>query len=474
MTMNDQDTFQALVTRRDLGEVLRGRRPANTVPMLERGTLPRLSSRDALAVWTGQSLRPCAIFVADEDRQELFAWLYSFQRDLAPITSWCHVLPASEIGRLGPRGFREADLVGFEAAWSGAIIAEAMILSGRGFEEISLASCLATETYAIARTAALYGAKAALSESLDQLEATRTRIQRSADKNTKLATRLVIEVLLRLLPDAPPPANGMIGLLVEACKGLNSRTGSSGDSPEISPRILQQIATRFPELSALASMNALSAEDRVRLLRQMRGLAATADVEQRQILLFTAGYVISRIGGAERDLRLAETFASARYDVLTWATILGGLGAEAYWTDAFHGIGRLVSRELLRPFRFSDSPTCDISIDELLVLESDEFSTRVKFRTASRNAVMLALRAGVVVHALPPEDERGRQKAPETRASTASTISANLRVGDDARSLHMLAEQLMPFLSPLIRAEVAKLKERRPTKKSPPTLPLDE
>lgn len=474
MMMSDQDTFQAVVGRQDLSMVLRGHRPPSATLMRERGASLRLSKRDALVIWSGPSQRPCAIYIGNDDYHELFAWLYTFHRDLVPITSWCHVLPVSEMGRLGASGSREADLVGFEAAWTGAIIAEAMILSQRSFEDINLASCFATESYAIGRTAALYGAKAALSEPLDQLEMVRARSQRSGDNKARLRARIGTEVLLRLLPDAPPPPNGTIALLVEACRSLSTKTHSAVDDPELSRLFLDDISARVPELSLVGHLSGMSAEDRVRLLRHLRSLIATVDPESRQVLVFLAGYVLSRIGGAERDLRLAETFASAHDEVLTWATILGGLGVETYWTDAFNGIGRLVSRELLRPFRLADSPTCDIAVDEFLVLESGEPSPRSKFRTSSRNVAMLALRAGVVVNTLISEDDRGRQRTTETRAAVPPTSGGGPNLGSDTRSLQQLAEQLLPYMRPLISAEVAKLRQRKASKKASPRLPLDE
>jgi hypothetical protein len=100
----------------------------------------------------------------DDDREEFFNWLFSYQRDLSPISSWCHVLSQRDIERAFSEVPLRTDLNGFEAAWAGAIIAEAMISSRRSYEAVSLSVCLATDTFAVARTASLYGAKTAANE----------------------------------------------------------------------------------------------------------------------------------------------------------------------------------------------------------------------------------------------------------------------------------------------------------------------
>ena len=46
---------------------------------------------------------------------------------------------------------REAKFGGTLAAWSGLVIAEASLLSGRPLSEIRIAACLASATYAVAK-----------------------------------------------------------------------------------------------------------------------------------------------------------------------------------------------------------------------------------------------------------------------------------------------------------------------------------
>ena len=181
MMTSEPKFYCASVSRQDLAEVLRGRRADKPAPLQPR-LLPRLSSKEALVIWADESIRPCIIGVSDNDRQELFSWATVFHRDLSPLSSWCHVLSPDEINRLSGLGKWQPQLNGLEAAWAGAAVAEAMILSRRNFDSISLPTCLATDNFAIARTAALYGAREALGETLEFLEAVRDRLRRSPNR----------------------------------------------------------------------------------------------------------------------------------------------------------------------------------------------------------------------------------------------------------------------------------------------------
>src|SRR5262249_14404809 len=66
------------------------------------------------------------------------------------------------------------------------------------------------------------------------------------------------------------------------------------------------------------------------------------------------------------------------------------------WTSAFDGLGRLVARELLRPFRLDEQPTCDFSFDELAVLIDPGLKDPlVNLRIKQARSVTVALLPGV-------------------------------------------------------------------------------
>ena len=147
-------------------------------------------------------------------------------------------------------------------------------------------------------------------------------------------------------------------------------------------------------------------------LRDLRAILANSGREpDRSLVAFASGYLISRIGSGEKDLRLADSFQSDAPEVLAWATMIGGLGGAPYWTDAFGGLGRLVARELLRPVHLEDPPAADVSFEELqVVVEPDRPSTKNRVRTGHRNAASVSLFPGVVVPVALQEEER--EKSP--------------------------------------------------------------
>ena len=175
--MTEQELLYLVIPRNELADALREDARSRATP-IRSGLLPLISNRDAFVCWSRDSRRPCIIGIPDEDRDELFNWAITFHRDLSPLTSWCHVLSFRELEKFSTNGRSAASLAGLEAAWAGAAIAEAMILARQGYEEISLPACLATDTYAIARTASLYGARGALNDTIHRLDQIRERLKK--------------------------------------------------------------------------------------------------------------------------------------------------------------------------------------------------------------------------------------------------------------------------------------------------------
>jgi hypothetical protein len=469
--MTERDLLAVAVPRAQLADVLRGERPQNA-STFHAGLQPRLLAKETLVFWTRDSRRPCIVVVGDDDREELFNWTVSFHRDLSPLTSWCNVLTSKEALRLTQAGRWEGNLQGLEAAWAGAAIAEAMVLSRRSYEAISLPACLATNTFAVGRTVSLYGVRSAFADTIERLEQIRDRFRRSPER-ARINPSTMLGVLLRLLPDAPPTANANQELFVRACNALRA-TGTDKDRT-IPIDVLQDLREIVPQLRLLESLDDAPAEQRVRFLREFPNWIKLAKhEEQRQVFYFAAGYIISRIGGAERDLRLAESFEGGYANVVTWAAVLGGLGATTYWSDAFGGIGRLVARELARSVDLTDAPTSDISADELLVVAGRD-SGPAKFRTAMRHVATIAVKPGVVVQ-LSTSDDVGGSRVDENEKPSARAAPPNPDIVLDSRQLQTLAEQLFPFLrNLLVRAgfDPNNLGDRRSTRKSrAPQLPL--
>lgn len=433
----------ALVEREGLADALRGDRSAVTSSWGSLRALPRLSDGHTALVWLDQSIQPSAIVVADSAREELFSWLATFHGDLTPLSSWCQVLSPDEIVRPSPEDGIVPNLFGFEAAWASATLAEAMSLSGRSYDSLSLSILLATETFVIGRAAGLYGVRAVstVGERLDKVR----RQLRPSSENRDPAGSLVREVLLGLMPDAPRVASGDARILRNICgRFLGERLPDEGRF--LTADDLAELISAVPVLQPLTDLEAMPAEERVRFLRHLRGRMPPLTAPEWPLFAFGAGYVISRIGSAERDLRLADTFEAGKSAVLSWAMVAGSLGATTFWTDAFGGLGRFVARELVRPLHLLDPPTCDISYDEVRLF--DEKSSRLKLRSANRNALAVSMLPGVTMHFGVGEPDRSAFRPSETARDPRLSLAGVSHMSDD--QLEALAARLAPYLRPLL------------------------
>ena len=462
----------ALVPRDELGAVLRATGKPIKQFLGPSSMLPRVGSKEVIVVWSGGAPRPCAIAAGESNRLELYNWATSFHTDLSPLSSWCHVVAPDDLRPLS-EGALTANLHGLEAAWTGVVIAEAMWLSGRGYEDLTQLTCFATDSFVMGRLAALYGPDAASDKKLEVVSKAHERLRPSSVRR-RSAMSGIWRTLVSLMPGSFSPGTTVGSILQKACSDLNQRSVDGDKAPELRSDTVTMIASVTPPLTKLRELPQMSAEERVVYLREIRDQFPKGERnDDVQLMAFAAGYIISRIGGGQRDLRLAEAFEPDAPDVRGWAAMLGGLGHVPAWTDAYDGLGRLVSRELMRSFHLADPPTCDGAAEEVLVIvEPDRSSTRSRVRTGHRNVAALSLMPGVVAYLSTSEEEREKARASSATFAMADPLSL---VGQDPKLLKSLASQLWPHLRPLVSSELSKRdkhrkKSTKPSSETPPLL----
>ena len=138
---------------------------------------------------------------------------------------------------------------------------------------------------------------------------------------------------------------------------------------------------------------------------------------------------------------------------MAWAYTIGGIGEPVVWASGFDGLGRFVARELMRPFRFDESPTCDFAYDEGAILTDKELSDPlVHLRIKQARILTVALLPGVNVF-VPISDAA----VSEARRYDNETISqhsneATIRAASNSDPLAILADSIWPHLESRVEA----------------------
>lgn len=158
--MERNQYFYTEAAEPELNELVVGRRAGHAVRL--NGSIPASRLRSGLTgvVWREPSrlegaVRPTVFVAREEDQKRLCGRFAQLRTDLSPLTAWAHLLRPEYFELV--RGLtREADLNGYQAAWTGLAVAEALLLSERPIAQLRVAACFATQTFAVARGKALW------------------------------------------------------------------------------------------------------------------------------------------------------------------------------------------------------------------------------------------------------------------------------------------------------------------------------
>jgi hypothetical protein len=427
----------------------RGRRADSRVPMGYTGVLWKESLAKPGIV------KPVALVVHDADRQRLFGRFSQLRGDLSPLSTWCHVLTPQRLEMLDGTT-RMPDLGGFEAAWAGLIVAEAVVLAGAPPSKLKTYSCFATQSWAIARTRSLWP-KMPVEEICDRLYAAR-RLTRG-DETRLGRLRQPFQSVWSILAAASDggPIDHSLQPLVAALQAL-SDVRAAKDEPEI-PCVVRQISMLLPEESRLLNkLPSMGPEERLDVFDFLVDQLAAERSPRTQVrstaLAFMAGYIATIAAGGSASLSLATNHAHDHPQIAAWAYALGGVGEHVTWTTSFDGLGRLVARELLRPFRLEDQPDCDFALDEGEVLADSALSDPlVHLRIKQGRTLAVTIYPGVNV-TVPLAEQLPDQQADARPASVKRAAAPNTATfpgGDEA--LALLTEMVWARLAPRLQQE---------------------
>lgn len=364
----------AAASEEELNEIVEGRAPPNPLVWRGRRSSIRMSHGITGAIWKEvhhprDTVRPIVLVAHTADQRRLFGRFAQLRADLSPLSAWCHIISPSRIESIDMLT-RDAELSGYETAWTGLIVAEALLLANLPISKVKLAACLATQSFSVARSKALWS-PIGNNDVIERYEKAQLLFRAGEPRANRL--RVALEPIWSILSTVSVDegmSNGELRPLVDAVRALSvARQVGDVDEAQTFARALQEIA---PEASMLYSLSALTPEQRVRefdqLLAALSQLPASGAALYRQVLAMLAGYLATVVAGGSPSLGLVAENARRWPEVMIWAYVLGSVGERVSWTSSFDGLGRLVARELMRPLRLDEAPSCDFSLDEAQVL----------------------------------------------------------------------------------------------------------
>jgi hypothetical protein len=425
-------------------------------------------------LWRHQSrprdiARPLAVIAHEQDHRRLFGRLAQLRGDLSPLSAWCHVLVPRQLETL--RGIeRVADLGGLEAAWVGLIIAEAQLLSAKPVAKLRMAACMATQSFAVARSVSLWG-HTSVNDVTDRFEATR-RIIGSQESSRMHALLPVLQPVWTSLTSASgtPAGQGIKRPIAEAIRNLAAARNQPGSVEAM--RLAVSLLDIVPEARPLVEFEHLSPEARLAffdsLLAALREAGTSREPLRRTSISVLAGYTATVAAGGAPSLSLAEACASEFPEILAWAYTLGGVGEAVTWTSSFDGLGRLVARELCRPLRLDEAPTCDFSLDEAAVLADPQLADPLVYlKIKQARTVSVALAPGVNLTVSLSEAVAGERlhssEQPSALRSRSAVAPSAITRGD--MSWEDIADFLWPYLEQKIERIVRSSSGKRSGKK---------
>lgn len=350
-------------------------------------------------------VQPLVLICHEEDIQRLCGRYAQLRSDLSPLTTWCHLLTPQFFEPLESL-VRAPELAGIAAAWTGLIVAEAVLLSELSIASVRVSACLATQSFAIARTNALWG-RSHISAIIKRFDSANRLCRGDSVKqrteNNTARIRSSLEPIWRTLAELSQGVNYRVNELnpmVEALQALQ-KARDVNDKQE-ADRLIQPLLHYVPEADSLWQLNSLAPEMRLRLFDKLvDGLKDTPSDHanlRHNALAFLAGYLATIAAGGSPSLSLAEGHAVRWPEITAWAYVIGGIGERVVWTSSFDGLGRLVARELLRTLRLDEPPTCDFAFEEAAVLADSKLSDPlVHLRIKQARLLTVALLPGVNV-----------------------------------------------------------------------------
>lgn len=393
-------------------------------------------------------IRPLALVVSDERKGRLFGRFATAREEFSPLSSWCHIMSNQHFGLIDDVG-RGPTLHGFEGAWIGLVVAEASIRARRKVDNLPISACFATSSYAVARSHAVWP-KVSLNEVLEKYHAANALIRSPGSDQAELSKQLrpIWTHLLRA-PDAYGMADRSLARALRELK--DNRDGTLQDTNLALANALDQ----WPESDLLRKLDRLHPEARVEafdhVVTELRNAPST---ERKEVLAFIGAYIATIAAGGAPSISLAERVELDFPALLAWAYVIVGVKERISWSSSFSGLGRLVGRELERPFNLDEAPSCDFSIDEATQLIDRQLGDPlVLLKVKQQRYVTVALFPGVNMTVSLQSSSAPVNASAQMNAAARERTSHLTSPTDDKDELGVMVDLLWPHILKRLRAE---------------------
>jgi hypothetical protein len=455
----DAEYRYTTATDSELDEILTGREAGLAIAWSRWSTHPPTASGFTGVVWSrgthlDDPVRPLVLVCREDDIRKLCGRYAQLRSDLSPLTAWCHLLTPQLFESIESLTC-SSDLQGMEAAWTGLVVAEAMLLADRPLATVGIQTCLATQSFAVARAKGLWN-RLSLEKIISRFDSA-NRLCRSESTNARGESRAA-----KLRSTLQPIWSSLAGLsagemfpdraelrpIIDSLRAL--REARSEKDIQEARRLSMPLLDYAPEARIFGQLYDLTPEMRLRVFDELvDGLNKTnggRDSLRRNVLAFLAGYLATVAAGGTPSLAIAEAVSHRWPEITAWAYVAGGIGERVVWTSSFDGLGRLVAREIVRPLRLDEPPLCDFAFDEAAVLADPKLSDPlVHLRLKQARIATVALFPGVNV-SIPVSDPPAHEiRKPETIRTTRRIESSSaVRRADNIMAT--LADALWPYL----------------------------
>lgn len=408
---------------------------------------------------------PDALIVNDLEFDDALSWMSAYLVNLAPLTQWCRVWRQSDISRISEAN-ELPTLMGALGPWVGSILSELALQgsAGASVKDASGNAAMNTAGFCAAREVAIWGSlhnPFELAKRYDSLSA------RLRERPRPITARQLLPIWAVLSPrEVATELHSLVSDL-EPFRSLleTTLTGYSLDQDEI-VEAARSISASF-DLIDIAECSNGPQNRRVlyldRVVSKIRALKLPASTSEA-IIGFCASLVDP---GVVLMPELLRQYASEFPTCTIWAGTFAGLWSPIRALSEFGGLGRLVSKALLKRADLLEKPSADIAFEEL-----DRWLTGAdRGRVSVRGMVLRSLAIEIVPGVVCPfpsgriaevvVDERNanrstiaRQRSLDLRTSAEEALRSNDR-GSSSINVTDLTEALLSLQARIEQLERA-------------------